>query len=190
MKCSCHLIHLVSSYAVLKPWTICLKVPKSLEDVETSLRILTDHQGGKTCTRSFKIFSTLNQWLRYYRQVKLDGSRFKLACVNRSLEQFEALKNYFSLVLNEGLIHSSMIESTSPWERNSLWRACLKFLSQSYQLKHFNSFNVLFQSERAHLHGLKNRESHQVYASIASDFMVIDYVQKTPPRLINSTCSS
>ena len=36
-------------------------IPKSLENVKTSLRIFTDHQGGKTCTRSFKIFSMLNQ---------------------------------------------------------------------------------------------------------------------------------
>ena len=107
------------------------------------------------------------------------------ACINRILEQFEALKQYFTLVVNEDPTHSN--DRIHKSLQNKFTLAYLEFLS--YQLERFNSFNVLFQSTRPLLHGLK-KELEDLIKSIASDFMTLDYVKKTAPSKIDSTSSA
>ena len=77
VKCSCHLIHLVSSYAALK-------LPKGLEDLVRDIY------------KPRKLLSP-----RQTRWLSLE------ACVNRILEQYLALEHYFVLVANENPTHSN-----------------------------------------------------------------------------------
>ena len=99
VKCSCHLIHLVSSYAALK-------LPKSLEDL--CIDVFNHfHRSSKrqAVYKEFRNFFNLEP-------LKLLGSGQTRwlslqACVNRILEQFEALKHHFTLVINEDPTHSN-----------------------------------------------------------------------------------
>ena len=176
VKCSCHLIHLASSYAVLK-------LPKSLEDLCRDI-YTHFHRSSKRqdVYKEFQSFFNLEpakllapgqtRWLSLQ------------ACVNRILEQYVALKNYFTLVVNEDPTHSNDRIHKSLQDKFTL--AYLEFLS--YQLERLNSFNILFQSERPLLHCLK-KELEDLIKSIASDFMAIEYVKKTAPSQIDSGCS-
>jgi hypothetical protein len=140
VKCSCHLIHLVSSYAALK-------LPKSLEDLCRDI-FAHFHRSSKRqdVYKEFQSFFSAEpvkilspgqtRWLSLQ------------ACVDRILEQFEALRNYFTLVVNEDPTHSN--DRIHKSLENKFTLAYLEFLS--YQLERFNSFNVMFQSERP-LHG-------------------------------------
>ena len=106
------------------------------------------------------------------------------ACVNRILEQYVALQNYFTLAVNKDPTHSN--DRIHRSLQNKFTLTYLEFLS--YQLDHFNSFNILFQSEKPLLHCLK-KELESLIKSIASDFMVMDYVKKTVPSQIDPKCS-
>ena len=103
--------------------------------------------------------------------------------MNRILQQFEALEHYFTLVINEDPTHSNDRIHKSLNYKFAL--AYLEFLS--YQLECFNSFNLLCQSAKRLLHGPEN-EVESLTKFIASDFMVIDYVQKTMASAINPNC--
>lgn len=66
--------------------------------------------------------------------------------------------------------------------QNRFIQADLEFLS--YQLERLNAFNRLFQSERPLLHMLKP-EVESLIKSIASDFMKIDHVKLTQPKILD-----
>lgn len=104
------------------------------------------------------------------------------ACVNRILEQYEALKHYFVMAANEDPTHSNdrIVKSL----HNKFNLAYMEFLS--YQLQRFNAFNRLFQGESPLLHILKN-EVEDLVRSIASDFMKIHYVKSTTPKAVDPT---
>ena len=143
IKCSCHLIHLASSYAALK-------LPKSLEDL---------------CRDIFAHFSRSAKRQDAYKEFQafFDVQPRKLlspaktrwlslqACVNRILEQYEALKYYFILVAIEDPTYSN--DRINASLSNHFTRAYLEFLS--FQLERLNSFNRLFQSEKPLLHCLR-----------------------------------
>ena len=155
VKCSCHLIHLVLSYAALK-------LPKGLEDLvcdiynhfhRSSKRQEVYQQFQKFCdAEPCKLLSPgQTRWLSLE------------ACVNRILEQYLALEHYFVLVANEDLTHSNDRILKSP--QNKFTLAYLKSLS--HQLQRFNAINHLFQSERPLLHKLRE-EVEGLIKSIAS----------------------
>jgi hypothetical protein len=174
VKCSCHLIHLVSSYAALK-------LPKGLEDL---VRDIYNH-----FHRSSKRQEVYQQFQKFYdaepRKLLSPGQTRWLsleACVNRILEQYLALEHYFVLVANEDPTHSNdrILKSL----QNKFTLAYLEFLS--HQLQRFNAFNRLFQSERPLLHNLRE-EVEGLIKSIASDFMSIAYVKQAKPKEIDPT---
>jgi hypothetical protein len=174
VKCSCHLIHLVSSYAAKM-------LPKSLEDL---CRDIYAH-----FHRSSKRQDVYKEFQSFFHAEPLKllspaQTRWLSlqACVNRILEQFEALKNYFVFVVNDDSTHSN--DRIHKSLHNKFTLAYLEFLS--YQLERFNSFNRLFQSERPLLHSLKS-EVEGLIKSIACDFMKIDYVKATKPKDIIPT---
>ena len=170
------LIHLASSYAALL-------LPKSLEDL---CRDIYAHYH-----RSSKRQDVYKEFQSFFNvePVKLlalgkTQSLSLQACVNRILEQYVALQNYFTLVVNKNPTHSN--DRIHRSLQNKFTLAYLEFLS--YQLDRFNSFNILFQSEKPLLHCLK-KELESLIKSIASDFMVMDYVKKTVPSQIDPKCS-
>ena len=93
-------------------------------------------------------------------------------CVNRLLEQYEALTDYFNLAANEDPSHFNDCILASL--QNHFIQAYLQFLS--FQLQRFNAFNRLFQSERPLLQNLK-QEVERLIKSIASDFMKVSIVK-------------
>lgn len=174
VKCSCHLIHLVSSYAALK-------LPKSLEDL---CRDIYNH-----FHRSSKRQDVYQQFQSFFnaepRKILSPGQTRWLSleeCVNRILEQYQALQHYFVLTANEDPTHANdrIVKSL----HNKFTLAYLEFLS--YQLQRFNAFNRLFQGERPLLRNLKD-EVESLIKSIASDFMAVVYVKETNPKDIDPT---
>ena len=174
VKCSCHLIHLVASYAALK-------LPKGLEDL---CRDIFNH-----FHRSSKRQDVYQQFQKFFNlephKILSPGQTRWLsleACVNRILEQFQALEHYFILIANEDPTHGNdrILKSLN----NKFTLAYLEFLS--YQLQRFNAFNRLFQSERPCLHNLKG-EIEGLLKSIASDFLNIQYVKTTAAKSIDPT---
>lgn len=176
IKCSCHLIHLVSSHAALK-------LPKSVEDL---------------CRDVYAHFSRSSKRQDVYKEFQafFDAEPLKLLspaqtrwlslqeCVNRILEQYEALKNYFILTANEDPSHSNdrIVASL----QNRFIQAYLEFLS--FQLERLNAFNRLFQSERPLLHNLKH-EVESLLKAIASDFMKVSIVKTTQAKDVDPTAT-
>ena len=133
VKCSCHLIHLVSSYAALK-------LPKSLEDL---CRDIYNH-----FHRSSKRQDVYQQFRSFFNaepsKVLSPGQTRWLSleeCANRILEQYQALQHYFVLTANEDPTHTNdrIVKSL----HNKFTLAYLEFLS--YQLRRFSAFNRLFK---------------------------------------------
>ncbi len=94
-------------------------------------------------------------------------------CVNRILEQFLALQQYFVLTANSDPTHSNDRIVKSLHKKFTL--AYLEFLR--YQLQQFNTFRPLLQNPKDEVEGL--------IKSIASDFMAVSYVKETNPKDID-----
>ena len=168
VKCSCRLIHLASSYAAKT-------LPKNLEEL---------------CRDIYAHFHRSSKRQDVYKQFQsfFDVEPHKLlapaqtrwlslqACINRILEQYEALKQYFILIVNEDPTYT--IERIHKSLQNKFTLAYLEFLS--YQLERFNDFNLV-------LHSLKP-QVEMLLRSIASDFMKRDYVKATNPKKISPRC--
>ena len=172
VKCSCHLIHLASSYAALK-------LPKSLEDL---CRDVYAH-----FSRSSRRQDTYKEFQNFFEvephKLLSPGQTRWLSlglCVNRILEQYDALKHYFVLVSTEDPTHTNDRIKASLF--NKFTRAYLEFLA--YQLERFNDFNKLFQCERPLLQSLRG-QVEKLIKGMASDFMDVKYVKSTPAEEIN-----
>ena len=134
VKCSCHLIHLVASYAASK-------LPKSVKDLCGAVYAHFHHSSKRQDvykefqaffdTEPLKLLSpTQMRWLSLQE------------CMNHILEQFIALKNYFIVTANEDPSHTN--DRILASLQNPFFQAYLGFLS--FQLERFNAFNRLFQS--------------------------------------------
>ena len=104
---------------------------------------------------------------------------FLQACINRILEQYVALKQYFILAVNKDPTHT--IECIHKSLQNKFTLAYLRFLN--YQLERFNGFNLLFQCKRPVLHCLKP-QVEMLQISMTNDFMKRGYAKATNLRKI------
>lgn len=166
VKCSCHMIHLVASKA-------CLKLPRFVEDF---LRNVGSHFSRSSLRQEklkelqiffnvdvHKILSpSITRWLSLQ------------ACVNRVLEQYDVLSEYFRLEVLED--PSKITEDIIGVLDNKLTKVYLEFMS--YVLDQFNDFNRLFQSEKPLLHQVKP-ETQKLIKSIASNYMQFNYCKTT-----------
>ena len=177
VKCSCHLIHLVSSYAASK-------LPKSVEDLCRDV-YAHFHRSSKRqeVYKEFKAFYGTDP-LKLLSPAQTRWLSLQ-ECVNRILEQYAALKNYFILTANEDPSHTN--DRILASLQNPFFQAYLEFLS--FQLERFNDFNRLFQSERPLLHNLKI-EVEGLLKAIASDFMKLAIVKKTKAKDLDPTASN
>ena len=167
VKCSCHLIHLASSYAALK-------LPKSLEDL--------CHDVYAHFSRSSKRQDTYKEFQEFFEvephKLLSPGQTRWLSlglCVNRILEQYDALKQYFVLVSAEDPSHTNDRIKASLF--NDFTRAYLEFLA--YQLERFNDFNKLFQCEQPLLQSLRG-QVETLIKGMARDFMDVKYIRSVP----------
>ncbi|KAL0833090.1 hypothetical protein ABMA28_001200 [Loxostege sticticalis] len=166
IKCSCHMIHLVAAKA-------CLKLPRSVEDLLRSI--------GAHFSRSTKRQNKLKEFQDFF---KVDIHKILSpattrwlsleACVNRTLEQYQVLGEYFKLEVFED--PSKVTEDILTSLNNRFTKIYLEFMS--YILNLFNDFNRLFQSEKPLLHQLKP-EVHKLIKTIASNYMDFNYCKTT-----------
>ena len=107
------------------------------------------------------------------------------SCVNRILEQWEALRLYFIAFVANGKDPSYTTESISNALNNKFVLAQLEFLSA--QLRRLNEFNTMFQSSEPLLHHLRG-EVTKLLRDIISDFISIDVVRNEDPFTIDVDC--
>lgn len=172
IKCSCHLIHLCASHA-------CKILPKSIEDL---CRNVYSHfrLSSQRCD-AFKEFQDFFN-LDHHQMLRAGQTRWlsMKMCVDRLLEQYEALKLYFRGVALEDPSHTNdaIVKSLN----NVFTQAYLEFMS--YNLSRLTSFNTLFQSEIPLLHELKS-EVTKLISGLTGDFMNLSYVRQTDPLKID-----
>ena len=174
VKCSCHLIHLCSSYA-------CQKLSTSLEDL---------------CRNVYSHFSRSSLRQKEYQQFQefVEAEPHKLlclaqtrwlsleSCAKRILEQWNALQLYFTSFVAEKRDPSHTTESILHALRNKYLKAQLEFLSA--QLHRLNDFNTMFQTSDPVLHHLHS-EVNRLLKSILSDFMKLDVVRSCDPFTVS-----
>lgn len=102
------------------------------------------------------------------------------SCVKRILENYNALKVYFTSVAFEDPTHTN--DAILASLNNKFTEAYLEFMD--FNLGRFVSFNLLFQSEMPQLHQLKS-EVDKLIKSLCLDFMEVEYVRGTEALKIN-----
>ena len=206
VKCSCHLIHLCSSYAAKT-------LPKSVEDlcrnifshfslsskrseafkefqqfVEIKeLKILQPGEQRKYCTVCTKHAILVVDYICFLISCEflILGYTWWLSmksCVKRILENYNALKLYFTSVAFEDPTHTN--DAILASLNNKFIEAYLEFMD--YNLGRFVSFNLLFQSEMPQLHLLKS-EVDKLIMSLCLHFMEMAYVRGTEAFKIDPT---
>ncbi|KAJ8028913.1 40S ribosomal protein S15 [Holothuria leucospilota] len=172
IKCSCHLIHLCASHA-------SKILPKSIEDlcrnVYSYFRL-----SSQRCDafKEFQDFLNLDQ----HQMLRAGQTRWlsMKMCVDRLLEQYEALKLYFRGAALEDPSHTN--DAIAKSLNNVFTQAYLEFMS--YNLGRLTSFNTLFQSEIPLLHQLKG-EVTKLISGLIGDFMDLSYVRQMDPLKID-----
>lgn len=166
VKCTCHMIHLCSSYA-------SKKLPKSLEDL---CRNIYSHF--KLSSKRLDAFVEFQEFLELEKNkiLRLVDTRWlsMKGVVKRILEQYDALKLYFTSVVFEDPTHTN--ETILRSLNNKFNLAYLEFMD--FSLGRLTSFNTLFQSETPLLHQLKD-EVERLIISFCNDFLKISYVRST-----------
>ena len=100
------------------------------------------------------------------------------SCVSRVLEQWDALRLYFTGVVAEKKDPYYTTDSILDGLSNKYLKAQLEFLS--VQLHRLNEFNTLLQSEDPVLHLLRD-ELHKLLKNILSGFVKMDVVRTCDP---------
>ena len=164
VKCSCHTIHLVASYAAK-----CL--PAELED---GLRAIYNHFSHSTARRrDFTAFQVMEHQAKL--KILSPGQTRWLsleACVWRIKEQLNPLKAYFAEEYKDGKLAS--IKAVVDLLNHELTFPFLHFVA--YALNQLNEINTQFQSESPQIHELKS-EIHRLIKSFAKNFMNLRYVR-------------
>jgi hypothetical protein len=166
MKCICHSLALCASYA-------CEKLPNETEKLVRSVYNYMQHSFKRQSEfQEFQIF--LN--LKPHKMLHPSQTRWlslNLA-VNRILEQFEALKLYFSAEINVSKAPGA--EEIYQLLINPVNKLYLQFLE--YVLPTFNSANLEFQSEIPKIQYLYSKMSG-AYKLLLSYYIKPDYLKNT-----------
>jgi len=164
IKCSCHMIHLSASKA-------CIKLPRSIEDV---LRNIGSHFS-RSHSRQMK-YKEFQEFFKVEIHKILSPCTTRWlslkACVDRILEQYPALKEYFRLLHFED--PSKTLEQIYDTLNNSFTIVYLEFMS--YILGILTSFNTLFQGTGSLLYLLKP-EIEKLLKTVCLNFMTIGYIR-------------
>ena len=160
VKCACHLIRLCASHA-------SLQLPKSLEDL--CRNISSYFHSSPLRTKNFQQFQEFFD-IEKHQMLKAGQTRWlsMKMCVDRVIEQYEALKLYFTGAAIEDPTHTndSIVKSLN----NKFTLAYLEFMA--FNLGRVVSFNTLFQSGIPVLY-LLNSELKTLLTSLLSDLMKV-----------------
>lgn len=161
LNCICHSSALVTSKA-------CEKLPSSCENLIKGIATYISGSA-KRCAIlvEFQNFFDIER----HKILKLSNTRWLCLhkCVFRLLENWEVLKNYFTLAVVEDKLKSAEIILES-LNNNSI-KAYLLFLK--YSLNFLNNFNALFQSRNILIHKLYET-SKQLVFQFAQNFVNLD----------------
>lgn len=158
LKCICHSCAIIASKA-------CGELP---QDCENLIRGVATYVSGsaKRCAilREFQDFFNVEK----NKILKLCNTKWLILhkCVVRLLNNWEVLKNYFTLAVVED--QSTFAKDILTLLNNNTIKAYLLFLK--YSLNYFNNFNALFQSRKILIHKLFI-SSNQILSQIAQNFI-------------------
>ncbi|CAG9782304.1 unnamed protein product [Diatraea saccharalis] len=140
--CTCHLIHLATSYAIRK-------LPKNLEDLCRNIPAYF-HMSPKR-TESLKQFQEFLN-IEHHKLLTAANTRWLSlqACVDRILEQYDALKLFFTEAVFEDPSNTNDFIMRSL--NNPFNKALLDFMSYVFSIT--NDFNKFFQSKSPQLYKL------------------------------------
>lgn len=155
IKCSCHSIHLVASYA-------CKALPEQLERV---LRAIFAHFSRSSARR--RMFAAYQEFLDVAMKIILRPGQTRWlslsACVVRVLEQLGPLILYFTDEVEEDRMKSN--EEILSYLLHPMTEPLLLFLK--YALHCLTEFNTVFQGLMPLLHELKPRVHELLRVSLA-----------------------
>ncbi|CAG5054157.1 unnamed protein product [Parnassius apollo] len=139
IECSCHLIHLATSYA-------SRKLPKNLEDLCRNIPAYFHMSPKRTeALKQFQDFLKIDQ----HKLLSAANTRWLSlqACVDRILEQYDALKLFFTGAVFEdpSNTNDSILNSLN----NPFNKALLHFMSYVFSIT--NDFNTFFQTKSPQL---------------------------------------
>ena len=146
LHCTCHQLHLRASAA-------CRVSPGSIEDFLRQTAYFFDHSL-KRCAALRQVQATLG--VPQYKLIKPTGTRWLSLhqCVERTLEQWDALQTYFST--NSDVWHRDNVRQFVEIMRNNNTRPLLQFLQEV--LEHFTKLDKEFQSEEVLIYKLHHRQ--------------------------------
>lgn len=159
LNCICHSSAIIASKA-------CEKLPETCENL---IRNVATYISG-----SAKRCAILTEFQEFFdvekrKILKLSNTRWLILhnCVIRILDNWEVLKHFFILAVNEDKLRSA--EIILDQLNNNSTKAYLLFLK--YSLNFFNTFNALFQSRKVLIHKLFNT-SQQIIQQIGQNFII------------------
>lgn len=172
IKCACHMIHLVASYA-------CGKLSNSLED--TCRTIFNHFSRSPKNTEAFKEFQSFFD-IKPHKMLKPSQTRWLSlqACVGRILEQWVALEHYWKILSIEDPTHANI--HTHKSLQNLLLKCQMYFVE--YNLGLFNKANTFFQADFPQFPELKPK-IEELIKTLALNFMNKEYVKNTPAMNID-----
>ena len=142
LHCTCHQLHLCASAA-------CRVLPGSIEDFLRQTAYFFDHSP-KRCAALRQVQATLG--VPQHKLIKPAGTSWLSLhqCVERTLEQWDALQTYFST--NSDVCHRDNVRQFVEIMRYNNTRPLLQFLQEV--LEHFTKLNKEFQSEEVLIYKL------------------------------------
>lgn len=179
VKCSCHSIHLVASYACKKLWN-------SLEDL---VRTIYNHF--KRSPKRTAAFADLQKFCEPNKnpmKILAPGQTRWLSlqsCVRRILECWLPLQSYWRLLAFEDKTHSN--DHVLSTLNNPLLKAMMEFVEHALGL--FNDFNTFFQSDAPQFGLLKTRVN-ELLKTLALNFMKPEFVRDQSGLDINPLLSN
>ena len=168
--CNCHLAALIANHA-------CRAMPDYLEDV--TIQLWYFFQKSPKRYRTFEEFQVFVD-AKPHKLLKAGQTRWLSLemCVNRLLEQLDALVSYFRSTDER----SSSIQRISTSLEKPLTKVYLMFLSSALQV--INAFNKLMQIQAPTVHFL-HREVQSFVKKLLLRFMLPSVVQETQVSLID-----
>ena len=172
VKCSCHSLALCASYA-------CKKLPPEAEE---TVKLIYNHFSRSTSRR--REFETFQIFADIAKHIILSPGQTRWlsleACVNRILEQHNALKLYFTAEVFDDTTKAS--QTILPNISLALHIPLMEFMS--YVLHEINELNTVFQSTTPMLYDMKPR-IHKQIRDFALNFMQRSYVMQTDPAALD-----
>jgi hypothetical protein len=136
LKCICHSAAIIASKA-------CSVLPSELEELMRGIYTYIS-SSSKRCAQLVEIQDYFN--MKHYKVLKLSGTRWLSVhqCVVRTLTNWDALKNFFTIAVFEDNLTSAT--TILQLLNDCKVKSYLYFLK--YALDYINSFNALYQSSK------------------------------------------